>query len=780
MQILFKKKNGSYFTTLMVSQMVIVLISILLIGSMTYYIAVKNLLRQVRETNRAVLKSVSNSVNMVLNAIDNVSIEMAVDKNVDDFIAYTQDHNDRRKLKLLDLQNMLNSLKNSRDYIYSIYIYYYRSDILVASIEGKYYRKDFFDTEWLTEYNKLESSKKPFVWQGPRKIIRSSRDVENNSLSQHVISLIRPIHLMPNVKTGLVVVNVLESTLYDLYKEVRLGKNGYMFIVDEQGRIISHQNKKLLNTVCHEEYIDRILKQQKDQDFIFKTGKQKLYISVQNSRKNNWKYIAITPYDELIERVGYLKKIILLICIVYLFVGALLSYFSSKKMYRPIGKAIDILKERVGQRNNEISYDVVNLGTMINQMIDSNIHLQRAWDKYFPLLGEHFLEQILKGRVPDRQELVERLHLIGMECQYYGVFLIAFDDYNDLKKGIGEKEFNLLKMYINSTINSFFEEINELKGQSVDMDDDRFTVLIASDKQSTPQKLYEMAECLKKRISDNRWDSYTFGISKMESGPEQIHHCYKQALASLRHRFYTGKGNIILIEDIEIANEDVEIFLQEREENLVHLHLINYDEEKLIKEMNDILEERFIRSKLSFEFVQPILTQFMNILNRFLCEQGCSLNDIFEDSRNVLMNLMKVETLEEAKFAIQVLINQTFEALKKSKGKNSVIIEKVKNYLQCNYNRDITLDLIAEQVYISKFYLSKVFKKETGMNFNEYLINIRIEKAKELLENTNDKIYEIAKKVGYMNHKSFTKIFKENNGMTPGQYRKQVLINKLK
>ena len=76
--------------------------------------------------------------------------------------------------------------------------------------------------------------------------------------------------------------------------------------------------------------------------------------------------------------------------------------------------------------------------------------------------------------------------------------------------------------------------------------------------------------------------------------------------------------------------------------------------------------------------------------------------------------------------------------------------------------------------YLNRSYLSTLFKQKTGMKFIDYLNEVRIEKSKELLKDSNRKMYQISKAVGYDNPKYFFRIFKKKTGMTPEQYREML------
>jgi two-component system response regulator YesN len=99
------------------------------------------------------------------------------------------------------------------------------------------------------------------------------------------------------------------------------------------------------------------------------------------------------------------------------------------------------------------------------------------------------------------------------------------------------------------------------------------------------------------------------------------------------------------------------------------------------------------------------------------------------------------------------------------------MIDKAKRIIDEKYGEAITLQSVADELCIHPVSLSKVFKKEMGQNFLDYLTEVRIEKAKDLLRNSNLKIYEIAEKIGYQEIQYFGKLFKKRMNMTPKEFR---------
>ncbi|MNN39328.1 HTH-type transcriptional activator Btr [compost metagenome] len=104
-------------------------------------------------------------------------------------------------------------------------------------------------------------------------------------------------------------------------------------------------------------------------------------------------------------------------------------------------------------------------------------------------------------------------------------------------------------------------------------------------------------------------------------------------------------------------------------------------------------------------------------------------------------------------------------------------VETVKRWVSANYNQHADLNTLAGMVFLTPSYLSKLFKQETGLTLTDYIIEIRIRKAKQLLKNAHDlKVHEIGTEVGYPDPAYFNKLFKRIVGVTPNEYKRISLV----
>ncbi|HHV09448.1 MAG TPA: AraC family transcriptional regulator [Clostridiales bacterium] len=156
-----------------------------------------------------------------------------------------------------------------------------------------------------------------------------------------------------------------------------------------------------------------------------------------------------------------------------------------------------------------------------------------------------------------------------------------------------------------------------------------------------------------------------------------------------------------------------------------------------------------------------------------ICSSIVSENAVCREGRYFMLKayLMQMILLVAREQCEPVMTSSgcTFESSNKK-----YVVEQIISYFEDHYNDKVSLDQIAENMYLSPFYISKIFKSETGDTPIRHLINIRLEKARELLENGwGGSIQEIAASVGYDDAYHFSKLFKKRYGTSPSQVKKK-------
>lgn len=202
---------------------------------------------------------------------------------------------------------------------------------------------------------------------------------------------------------------------------------------------------------------------------------------------------------------------------------------------------------------------------------------------------------------------------------------------------------------------------------------------------------------------------------------------------------------------------------------------VEYGNEQNVMDLyNEIMQECWEDKKLLIHLrltMQEILLTLSGILQKY----ESNMYSVSKKYVNIFEYIWRVESFDECKEDLFILVEDVlhFISLLQNAEKESPVLQ-MKRYMVSHYQEQITLNDMAAKYYMNFAYLSRAFKKEAGINFNDYLKRIRMEKGAELLCNTDLKMYEIAERVGYDNVNYFFKKFREVYGVTPSQYKDQV------
>lgn len=135
----------------------------------------------------------------------------------------------------------------------------------------------------------------------------------------------------------------------------------------------------------------------------------------------------------------------------------------------------------------------------------------------------------------------------------------------------------------------------------------------------------------------------------------------------------------------------------------------------------------------------------------------------------------KNASIEEIEYAMREYLSKMFHF--GSADSSDLLVEKIKQYLENHFQENVSLKMLEDEFYFNASYISRIFKIKTGENYSDYLLRLRICRAKELLTTSNYSIRQISEKVGFGSSKYFSKVFKDMEGIQPITYRNEVRNN---
>ncbi len=233
------------------------------------------------------------------------------------------------------------------------------------------------------------------------------------------------------------------------------------------------------------------------------------------------------------------------------------------------------------------------------------------------------------------------------------------------------------------------------------------------------------------------------------------------------------------IPELEADMESLDTLLRQRTVDTIELYLESGQSDKFFESLSVWIDPlKSIRSKnsnIAIEVYFKVALCLLSYINRWKLTDKIA----FHLGQNKLMRIDKHESWEEAVDYIYALSRVIFKLQSEEQKKRADnAIHYIQKYIENHMSEDLSLVRLAEQVYLNPSYLSRLYKQVTGTNLSDFIDNVRIKKAKEMLEGENVKIHEVAKAVGYETAASFTRFFRKIAGCSPQEYHEASLVGK--
>lgn len=391
--------------------------------------------------------------------------------------------------------------------------------------------------------------------------------------------------------------------------------------------------------------------------------------------------------------------------------------------------------------------------------------LARMLERNISLLKNNLVSELLEGKISESSKEEALFFKMNSEC--FTVVLWDYtDDTLDIKavencRGLLPSETREIVFYyicqymIQNGLHWHLGELNKLGV---------FLICGAMKDQELHYHLCSLADEILRKTGIALFISLGKTVFQFEDIPQS----FQEAQKNMENLFYHQKIQIFDSPLIFSSENLISRYLNSETESLIFSAIENGDQTKIDTILGGItklvFQEKYSEPDRVRELFSEILTKV------FLRFKESSI--IAFDIRTAIKTVAEMKTYNQLFEFTEGLLSQQSNLLGAEKSEDSKkIIKEIRKFLQENLTQEISLNSIATKFHLNLYYLSHLFKKETGFNFIDYLTSLRIEKAKELLEDVNYKIYEIASKVGYDDQRYFSQVFKKYTGYTPKEYR---------
>lgn len=388
---------------------------------------------------------------------------------------------------------------------------------------------------------------------------------------------------------------------------------------------------------------------------------------------------------------------------------------------------------------------------------------------------QKFFEQMIAGNLSMADALeTGKKYEMSLSAGMYNLLLFRFTLGEENRKSgelLGEAEYAIEKL--TERLEYVFEFQRGVEGWAF--------LLMADNEEQMSERVKELSKDLEEIMKNYSTIAYFGGIGQPVARLRELEESFREAERALAARFTMELNRIISVDDIRMAQnvdtlDDIEItsFGEIEKTRTMLEKFLNNGVEDEIDEFVDVYINELPEENLKSVLMRQYIIMDAYIVMMSFCEKIEGIEGEMQAQSEELKNSMKtIQTVEEIKNYIRMLLKKIIGVRDTISGRRySDIIEIAKDQIRKTYMSDeISLNTIAAEVGMSPSYFSSIFSKEMGKTFVEYLTEIRMDRAKELLMCSSMKTSEIGYEVGYKDPHYFSYIFKKTQNCTPKEFR---------
>lgn len=318
-------------------------------------------------------------------------------------------------------------------------------------------------------------------------------------------------------------------------------------------------------------------------------------------------------------------------------------------------------------------------------------------------------------------------------------------------------------IYIN--VSEILERYTEDKYEVLHKYDDEAILINSWDKEISRAEIINYYEDIKDKLIKESNEEIFISIGDIVFDIKELSKSYSTAKKLKKYILTEGTNKCVYKEKLKDVKEHNKSFKEEIEH--INKLIIEKNISDLEKYISSILDNKELTPKNIYDFSIKVIILIDNISNEFKLDQKYGKDSL----SNTIIKLCNESTRESVKAFIIREIEELIEAMYVNIIKYSPVVQQIVNAINDRYYEELSLKTLAHQYNINSSYLGQIFSKETGTSFSEYLNKIKNMKAKELILNTNMRINDIAKEVGYIDTSYFYRKFKKYYGVSPSTLR---------
>ncbi|MDF2922287.1 MAG: transcriptional regulator, AraC family [Paenibacillaceae bacterium] len=564
-----------------------------------------------------------------------------------------------------------------------------------------------------------------------------------------VFSIVRNYPLLGKHQ-GIIVVNISVPKLKSWLEDISRSERSFLYIVNAKGETIHSGG----------------------------TPGQGSVLSRVKSSYTGWEFVSGI-------RDGHLFRFASLLTYVWIFSGLMVIGFLwimliTKRNYKPIETIINRLQHNSAPRGGKTS-PAKDEFKFIDQAVESLIEKSQTYQKLheedMAIRRKQLLHDLTEGILDVTQDSWRTEAQAYKLPQQFAMLTLAIYEIDQFAAWVNK--YNSRDQYLfKFVLFSVVKEVAEINGTEVWSEwtsNHRLTVVsFYPDNEAAEDRMLSMAEQVRTWVEGNLDFTITAGLSNAYGNLAETSQQFGRAEDALSYKHTIGMNRVIASYPPRFREPYKHL------QNIRHFAQSYRLFEANWREMYGGLFTEIRRDVLSREELNNLLSYLAFYLNKEITALSPKTVDFWvaEAFPELSEAIEEYDLLDEPQDRILAILENLEEriALARENRGNLELAKKIRRYMEANLgNPDLSLTLLCDEFGLHGKYLSRIFREEFGEKLVEYMVNMRIDKSKELLATTSMSVADVALSVGYIHDVSFIRAFKKVVGQTPGEYRKSVI-----
>jgi two-component system response regulator YesN len=749
-----KLRASTFLSKLIWFTLLLATIPVMVLGAFSYYQASDAVQTKVNESNQQMLKQTESQIEQLLRLIDYSAIQYMNQPVVIDALKGELAGTDGYVQKVKSLLESMSKLQSNE---------LGTMGMELISIANKWSINDtglsMLETKAMESYAGWVNDPRTSFW----------------STSSTGMKLIKKIPAYSPNPSGLLIMSI---PIYDvnslINKDTAMGN---VLLLDDQQVVFAGNAANLLGKQIQELAIgwNPSVSTAEQGFYTSRAERERVGISYRKSNYNGWMYVSVVSIDELNKESQGIGWFTLYICLGILLLALLISYLGSRKMYKPIRKLYEVVRnspETVGTEGAIDEFEFINERFRGLMQRESSL-LQEVLGQSHQM-REYFVFKLFQSDMA-RTEAQDKLEAFGHPTEWNSmcVMTIQIDTLSHTR--FEEQDQDLLLFAINNIVSELITPEQRLP--PVVMGDSQVTLLGGAE---TDPKLFKnlldtAAHQIMQMIKLYLELKVSIGFSHTFNDIKQIRHAYGESLQALKYRMNLGEESILFIEDVQ-PEKSMQLSYPDTAERQLLDALKLADREQATRCLHQFITTLAVDERTHEEYFMSFVRLLVQMLQA-VKDAGVSPKHLYPDEQTLFIQLFQLKTVSEVErwFLDVVMLPFLIHLEHKLDEQYQSISSQIIHMIETGFDTDLSLEVCARRMNYSPNYLTKVFRKETGVNFSDYLSEYRMNMAKQWLLETDMKISEIAEKLKYNTPANFIRYFRKLEGTTPGQYRDSFL-----